>query len=69
MQRQQPLTGSLSSTLPAPPPLTFRFSSRARARARAAHPPALDISDSKHNSNPGGLYARRGNSSVATAAE
>lgn len=28
--------------------------------------PSLDISDSKHNSNPGGLYARRGNSSVAT---
>lgn len=28
--------------------------------------PSLDISDSKHNSNPGGLYACRGNSSVAT---
>lgn len=36
------------------------------ALALCALLPSLDISDSKHNSNPGGLYARRGNSSVAT---
>lgn len=47
-----------------PFPTRLRFApSRAALHALL---PSLDISDSKHNSNPGGLYARWGNSSVAT---
>lgn len=53
------------STLPFPRPSRRRVSLHSHVALHALLPP-LDISDSKHNSNPGGLYARRGNSSVAT---
>jgi len=48
-----------------PPDLRFALLLARRRPLRALLPP-LDISGSEHNSNPGGLYARRGNSSVAT---
>lgn len=51
------------SSRPPPSPPAFRST---HAPPSTPFFPPLDISDSKHNSNPGGLYARRGNSSVAT---
>lgn len=59
---------TLSLFLSSPPPVVAPFLTRFAPSRAALHAllPSLDISDSKHNSNPGGLYARRGNSSVAT---